>query len=256
MNTDRRGMARIFAGWTVLHAASALILAVILFADSRQILGINGWIKPFKFAVSGMIYLATLAILTKHLPESYGEAKGKRAAWIISAMIFGEVVLISLQSARGVISHFNREGIFNILVYNAMGVMIIVNTVVFTRMFSHFFKGEQKIPGPYLAGIRWGAVLFVTGSLVGGAMSGLNRHTIGVPDGGPGLPFLNFSTVAGDLRITHFLGLHALQILPLFGWVMGRLQRESGVAIFGSLYAIALVALFIQALGGYPLLAP
>ncbi len=254
MNADRTGMTRVFVWGTVLHAVSAIILAVFLFTDSRQILGINGWIKPLKFAVTGVIYLATLAILAKYLPESYGEVKGRRAAWIISAMIFGEVALISLQSARGVISHFNREGIFNILVYNAMGVMIIVNTVVFIRMFRHFFKGEQKISGPYLAGIRWGAVLFVFGSVVGGVMSGMNRHTIGLSDGGPGLPLVNFSSVAGDLRIAHFLGLHALQILPFFGWLIARSQQVRLVTAAGVFYAAGLIFVFMQAMMAKPLL--
>jgi len=254
MSADRHSMVRIFVAGAALNAVIAVVFAALIFIDSRQLLGISAWVKPLKFAVTSFVYLGTLALFARHLPDSLDETKGNRAAWIISAMIFGEVFFIGLQSARGVTSHFNQKTLIDGIIYSVMGVMIIINTVVFIRVFRHFFRGEQKISGAYLSGIRWGAVLFVIGSVVGGAMSGLNRHTIGIADGGPGLPLVNFSTVAGDLRIAHFVGLHALQVLPFIGWLFARTAAPRVVTAAGVLYTAGFVFVLAQAFLAKPLI--
>jgi hypothetical protein len=81
---------------------------------------------------------------------------------------------------------------------------------------------------------------------------------VGAPDGGPGLPGLGWSTRAGDLRIAHFLGMHALQAVPLLGWMLARRLPRRAVLLTwvgAALYAGAVAGLFALAMAGRPLWA-
>ena len=89
------------------------------------------------------------------------------------------------------------------------------------------------------------------------AISG--AHTVGAPDGGPGLPVTGWSTRHGDVRVPHFVGLHAWQVLPLFVLVALRrfddtTRTRLAVAAAGA-YAAIFLALLVQAVRGLPLLA-
>jgi hypothetical protein len=75
-------------------------------------------------------------------------------------------------------------------------------------------------------------------------------HTIGGADGGIGIRFLNWSTKYGDPRVSHFIGMHALQILPIISWYILKNRTYTTVAIV--LYAMLAVFTLYQALQGRP----
>ena len=243
-------------GW--IHVG-LLILSLILFVfDGREILGINAWIKPMKFALSIWIYLWTMAFLFGYLsvPTKVLQVLGG----VISLAMLTEIVCIFMQSFRGTLSHFNIQTAFDIFIFSLMGFMIAVNTVMIVIVLILFFTNNQHLSPLVTWGVRLGIIGFLLGSAVGGNMIMQSSHTIGAPDGGPGLPFLNWSTTAGDLRIAHFLGLHTLQLFPLaaYGLSLSTMfsvsQKWISFALFVLLYSATTAWLYLQALTGMPLI--
>ena len=106
-------------------------------------------------------------------------------------------------------------------------------------------------------GIRLGIVLVLLSSFQGFQIVGNKGHTVGGSDGGPGLPILRWSTLVGDLRVAHFIGMHGIQILPILGHLLSRTDRQAGTATVAAVFA-AISALFFwtlrQAWAGKPLL--
>lgn len=240
--------------WAILLHLAAIPLAVAgLLLDSRTVLGINPWIKPLKFLISAVIFMATVAWLLKDTGHSRQAAA---IGWIVAVAMIVENVLIAAQSARGIPSHFNATTPLNAGIFSVMGVFIVLNTLAVAWLGVLYLSPGKTLPPGYLWGVRLGILIFLLGSAEAGFMLRIARHTVGAPDGGPGLPFVNWSTRSGDLRIGHFVGLHALQALPLAGWLVDRLavpNAPAAVMIAAAIYAALFAALTLQALAGKPL---
>lgn len=242
-----------------LHFGLGLLFAGAAAFDSRIVLGANPWVKPLKFAVSIGIYLWTLGWLMEPLRAHRPRAVKLIAGGSIVAMV-GEILFIAGQSLRGTSSHFNHASPLNDAVFALMGLLILMNTVLAAWLFYLFLSVETGLPRDYLAGLRLGLALFLFASGVGGFMVANDAHSIGGPDGGPGLPFFNFSTTHGDLRPAHGLGLHALQALPLFAFALARRglgdekKRVPWVRAFAAVYFAAFLLALGWALSGRPFL--
>ena len=91
------------------------------------------------------------------------------------------------------------------------------------------------------------------GSIEGGMMVMQLAHTMGAQDGGPGLPFLNWSKQAGDLRIAHFIGLHGLQVLPIAGFWLSEVGASAAIFLVALVQYGAFVLTFLQAVAKKPL---
>jgi hypothetical protein len=158
-----------------------------------------------------------------------------------------------------------------------MGSTIVL--VWFLTLLTAILLIRQRLPNPAFAwALRLGVLVSLVGMTIaffmtqptpaqeaqaaaGGGMPIAGGHSVGVPDGGSGLPIVGWSTVGGDLRAAHFVGLHALQVLPLLGWLLSRtnLDARRQVALVwtaGVAYLGLVLLLTWQALRGQSIIAP
>ena len=249
---EQRALMLFGCGFLVLF----LILAVLSLFDSTQILGINRWIKPMKFASSIAIFLWTLAVYLNFL-RGFEKSKKIIACGSIVMMV-GEMILITMQAARGTASHFNVKTAFDNVVFSAMGTMIMISTLLLIYLTFLYFRKEFELPRAIVWGFRFGLILFLLASIEGAYMAAILRHSVGVADGGAGLPFVNWSTEGGDLRVAHFVGMHALQAIPIAAlfFVWWRKRFATALTFFFALFYLAAFSfVFIQAANGKPLFA-
>jgi hypothetical protein len=241
--------------WIGAAMMLTLIVCVLLsIGDQRLILGLNPWIKPIKFLTSITIFLWTVAWF---MPETISTRGRAIVRWIIGPAMTIEIVCIIMQSARGVASHFNHASVFDDVVFSIMGMTIAVNTLAMILFLGIIRRDTPAHRVGYIWGVRLGVLLFLLASAQGGLLVANDAHTVGAADGGPGLPFVNWSTTHGDLRIAHFFGMHAMQALPLLGFFLdkSRLPARNLVFAVSIIWLAVMGGLLMAALQGRPLLA-
>lgn len=233
-----------------------LILAVVSLFDSTEILGINRWIKPMKFFVSIAIFTWTAAIYLNFLKD-YAKTVRFISRAIIS-VFFIEMFIIVMQAARGTTSHFNISTPLDGILFSIMGIAILFNTILAAYLLFLYFKAEIDLPKAIVWGMRLGLILFLAACFEGGYMSAQIGHSVGATDGGAGLPVVNWSTSGGDLRVAHFFGMHAFQVVPFFAYTLEKYHIKSSTVwtfIFATFYCAIFTFLFVQALDSQPLFA-
>jgi hypothetical protein len=263
-----------FSCLTVVGSSLGLLL------DPRltEILGTPTWVKTFKFAVSMLLYSASLIWLVGMTKDWVASAAGQ----IIGVLMSLELVLIIIQGFRGQPMHFNVTGGLDTLLWDIMSVTVMLVMVAFVVLIVRTWQKLREAPVLTWA-IRLGLVLTILGFFQGALMTQgtpeqisarmggqsialLGAHTVGNPslrpDMGAGLPLLGWSTQHGDLRIGHFVGTHAMQVIPLLGlWLSHRkrLTRKSQMWLLGIGF-LSYAGLFVlttwQALRGQALLQP
>jgi hypothetical protein len=223
-----------------------LMLAKI---SNVQVFNVSAWYKPFKFAFSTFLYAWAMAWYCAYLPQFNINLFN----WSIIILLGFEIIYIAIQAQRGQLSHFNISTSFYATMYSLMAFAAGAVTIYTAYIGILFFKGDfTDLPTYYLWSIRLGIIIFVVFCFEGFVMGSKLTHTIGGPDGGAGLPLLNWSTKFGDPRIAHFIGMHALQVLPFLSFHV--FKNTKATVALASVYAILATFTLIQALQGKPLI--
>ena len=273
LGTDR------FLTWSFVGSIVLFLATIVLsIFDSRLVTGAPVWVKPMKFAISITLYTGTLAWLL-----SYVEGHPRLVRWIGGLTALGflvEIVGIFIQAARGVRSHFNVGTPFDSIIFGLMGWFVMVIWVM--NIVTAVLLMRQKMDNqPFAWALRLGLLVTAVGAILGFLMTSptaeqlsameagevvtvMGAHSVGVEDGGAGLPFVGWSTEGGDIRPAHFVGLHALQLIPLLGIFVNRRYgkrlsngRRTALVVTGGLGYLGMVLLLLwQALRAQPLIAP
>jgi hypothetical protein len=223
--------------------------------ETRTFNGINVWIKPLKFMSSAAIFLFTLALFMPFLDKADRAKKSVNAAvWIISIFLLLEILYITYRASRAEASHFNRENVLGIVLYAWMGITILIATILSGWIGWLILKGKDAIARPDLryaigVGLVVGTAL---GSLTAIYMSTQTGHWVGgVRNDAGGSFFFGWSRTGGDLRVAHFIGLHAMQGIPLIGWLVSLVSTAAvkpAVIVSTVLWILVTAATFAQAL--------
>jgi hypothetical protein len=223
--------------------------------ETRLFNGINVWIKPLKFQSSAALFLLTLAVFMPFLDRRQRERKAVKAAiWIISVFLLLEILYIMFRASRAEASHFNRDNMIGIILYAWMGITILISTVLSGWIGWLILKSKETIARPDLryaigVGLVVGTAL---GSLTAIYMSQQTGHWVGgVRNDATGSFFFGWSRTGGDLRVAHFIGLHAMQGIPLIGWLTSLVSTAAvkpAVIVSTVAWILVTAAAFAQAL--------
>lgn len=244
-----------------LTAVAVAILALILawsLLDERMVSDAQTWVKPAKFATSFVVHFATMAVIVAGMGEKSRSHAVVWTAAIMATAFLSEMIYLIFQASQAEASHFNVTTQFHQIMYQMMGagaVLLIAGPVIVAWVAS---REAGSAFGPATrSGLVWGAGLsFGLTLVVAGYLSTGVGHHVGTPsDNAATLPLFGWSAEVGDLRPSHFLSLHALQILPLAGLMLDRMGQPAGRLRYIALgYAALTAAVFVQALAGLPLI--
>ena len=263
MHLPAGSVSDIISAWfpekTLTFSAELLFTTLPLFGfwlllDHRTISDERVALKPIRFVVSIGIYLFALSWIFNFVRIDRIHSLRPRSAVFIAVIgCAWELMCIVFQAARARRSHFNRSTLFDRLIFLSMGLMAVAfigaGLPLVIEISLNPRKGSSTV---MIAAIVFGYLTtLILGTLTGLWMSRISNHT--VSQKAERFPVLGRNLSGGDLRISHFFSIHALEIFPLFAFGLSRLNAGYQMTLFAlvaSGYVAVTVLLFISSVRG------
>lgn len=228
----------------------SLLFLIFTKTTNTTVMGVNAWFKPFKFAFSIFTFVWTMAWYCSYLPNF----NSKLFSFSMIILLGFEIIYIAIQAGRGQLSHFNISSGFYTTMYSLMAIAATLVTLYTAYVGVLFFKNSfLNLPSYYVWAIRLGIVVFVIFSFQGFTMGTKLNHSVGAINDNSNWFIVGWSKTVGDLRVAHFIGMHALQLLPICSFYI--LKSLKSTIVFFVIYLLLAMFTFFQALKGKPLLS-
>jgi hypothetical protein len=208
---------------------------------------VNSWYKPFKFAFSTFLFAWAMAWYCYYLPNFNINSFN----WSVIILLGFEIFYIAFQASKGQLSHYNLSTPVYAALYSMMALAATLVTLYTAYIGVLFFTNTfPELPNYYVWAIRLSIILFVVFSFEGFAMGSKLNHSVGALNDNSNLFIIGWSKTVGDLRVSHFIGMHALQVLPILSYyVLKNTKLTFGLSI---IYGMLAIMTLIQALKGRP----
>lgn len=227
---------------------ASLVFLILTKFTQTQVFNVNAWFKPFKFAFSTFLYCWAMAWYCSYLTDF----NVKIFNWSVIILLGFEIAYIAIQAGRGQLSHYNISTPFYATLYAMMAIAASLVTIYTAYIGYLFFTNSfSQLPSYYLWSIRLGILIFVVFSFEGFAMGSKLNHSVGALNDNSNWFIVGWSKTVGDLRVSHFIGMHALQLLPFLSFYVFK-NTKLTIAV-SLLYGILALVTLIQALQGKPL---
>lgn len=186
---------------------------VWLAAGQPSLVGPVTWRKPIVFGLSIGVLAFSLVWIVRLLPDT--PSLTRQARWLTGLLLL-ELSLIDLQQWRGVGSHFNVATTLDAAIFQAMGVIILAASGILAWWTWRLFRAPRRDqPREQLTAARAGMVLLGLGNLLGITLVVWGNTMLARTGAVPAT-----LGAAGDLKLTHAIALHGLQVLPIVALVV------------------------------------